>query len=94
MKPVLYFTIGISASGKTRFANYIKDLLEATNINADDIRLKLTGDISNQSRNKEVFDIVNKEIEQQNSAGNNVIVSNTNLQISRLKEYRNRFEKP
>ena len=92
MKPVLYFTVGISSSGKTKFANYIKELIDAVNINADDIRLRLTGDISNQSRNKEVFETMNKEIEQQISAGNNVIVSNTNLQIGKLKEYREHFK--
>lgn len=52
--------IGISGSGKSTFYNeYFKDYKL---ICPDQIRLQLTGDISNQTKNGEVFNIANQMI--------------------------------
>ena len=53
--------IGISGSGKsTLYDNYFKDYQL---ICTDQIRLELTGNISDQSKNSEVFGIVNERID-------------------------------
>lgn len=53
-KKTLYFTIGISGSGKSTYLNkhFSKDII----VNPDNIRRKLTGDVSNQSMNTAVWE--------------------------------------
>lgn len=60
MKPTLYMTIGISGSGKSTYLN--KNFKKSNIVSPDEIRKQLTGDISNQTRNKEVFEIAFKNI--------------------------------
>jgi len=60
MKPTLYMTIGISGSGKSTYLN--KKFDKANIISPDEIRKRLTGNVSDQSRNKEVFEITFNEM--------------------------------
>lgn len=53
-KKKLYFAIGISGSGKSTYlsSHFKKNVI----VNPDDIRRKLTGDVSNQSMNNAVWE--------------------------------------
>ena len=86
MPATLYITVGISGSGKSKFTQFVKDSLQAVEVNADNIRSEM-GDINNQTRNKEVFERVNKEINENLVAGKNVILSNTNLHYFAFEDY-------
>ena len=85
----LYLTVGISGSGKSAFTSKTKELLNAVEVNADNIR-KEFGDISDQSKNKEVFEKVDILIDE-NLKKSNVILSNTNLHYSIIKKYAEKY---
>ena len=90
MAPTLYLTCGISGSGKSRYTNYLKDALQAFEVNADNIR-KEFGDISDQTRNEEVFREQDKRVNQYLAGGMNVIISNTNLHHYTIADYAKRY---
>ncbi len=59
----LYVLIGIPGSGKSTWTNKLltgKHPTEVEVINMDDIRMRLTGNASDQSRNKDVFLTANR----------------------------------
>jgi len=87
---VLYTTTGIAGCGKSSFTNYIKEVINAVEVNADNIRAEF-GDINDQSKNKEVFEEVDKRIVQHLAGGHNVILSNTNLYYFSLVNYAKKF---
>lgn len=86
MAPILMLTVGISGSGKSKFTNFIKASLGAQEVNADNIRAQL-GDVSDQSKNKKVFEIVDSETNKFLAGGYNVIISNTNLHYFSMEDY-------
>lgn len=69
--------IGISGSGKSRL--YKTEYSDIVKICPDDIRLELTGDISDQSKNKEVFKIVDDRIAECVSNNTDFYLDATNL---------------
>jgi len=81
----LILTVGISGSGKSKYVNTLnKD--EYTIVSPDNIRYFITGDISNQTKNKEVFEIVNESIILALNAGiKNVVLDATNLKSTERK---------
>jgi predicted kinase len=86
MASILTLTCGISGSGKSKFASFIRGALNARELNADNIRKEL-GDVSDQSRNEEVFRRLNAQINMYLAGGYNVIVSNTNLRFGSIVDY-------
>lgn len=86
----LYLTSGISCSGKSKFANYIKEALQAKEVNADNIRAEF-GDISDQSNNEKVFKRVDEDIVKYLAGGYSVILSNTNLHYFSMVNYAKKF---
>ena len=84
--------IGISGSGKSkilrnRFINDYEVL-----VCPDDIRLKLTGNISDQSRNKEVFEIVDLLIDGAVKQDKNVFLDATNVNTKNRKKLVNKYK--
>jgi predicted kinase len=86
MKAIL--TVGISASGKTTWAEqYIKDNQGWVNINRDDLRFELyTNGERNwskyhfkKSREQKITDMVNRKIVDRALKSDNIIISDTNL---------------
>lgn len=78
--------IGISGCGKTTFGNILKK--ENPNlviVCPDDIRKELTGDISDQSQNKKVWNICYSKIIRNLQDGKDVYLSATNLSKDGLK---------
>ncbi len=74
----LVILVGVSGSGKSTLAKkaFGEDSLI---ISSDEIREELSGDASNQSVNKETFDIFYKRIEEGMKAKRQVIADATNL---------------
>lgn len=81
-KPLsLSVMVGISGSGKSTYINRIKKDNELV-ISPDEIRKELTGNISDQSKNAEVFNIANKRLKESKS---DTYFDATNLSMKSLK---------
>lgn len=76
---ILYYLVGIPASGKTTWAKNIKDDIDAIHISSDDLRVELYGDVNNQEHNSELFQIMNKRTKELLKIGHNVIYDATNI---------------
>jgi len=74
----LILPIGISGSGKSTWINSL-DKDKYTIISPDEIRKELTGDVSDNSRNLEIFKIVDDRILEALKKGDKVILDATNL---------------
>lgn len=82
---MVYVTIGISGSGKTTYGKYY----EGPNCKVvcmDDIRKELTGNISDQSKNAEVFTEAMDQISDAIFCGKDVYHSATNLKLYGIKD--------
>lgn len=82
--PVIYMSVGISGSGKSKFADFMKWPLQAFEINADNIR-KEFGDVSDQEKNDMVWKKVDRLTTAHLAAGDSVFLSNTNLHWKGIK---------
>ena len=78
-------TIGISGSGKSTWVNSHKDKYEV--VCPDDIRRELTGNISDQSKNKEVWKEAYTRIEKLITQGKNVILDSTMVNTKSRREF-------
>lgn len=85
----LIVSIGISGSGKTTFGNKLEN---TTVICPDDIRKELTGNISDQSRNVEVWRLAYDRLRKSLENGENVYFSATTLTSKNLKALLNVVE--
>lgn len=83
----LYIPIGISGSGKTTYGNK----LNVPVVCPDDIRKELTGDISNQSKNAEVFLVYKDRLSKLASKGKDAFTSMTHLRFSYIKNTINSY---
>jgi len=72
----LVLPIGISGSGKSTWINTIPNKIV---VSPDEIRKELTGNISDQSRNKEVFEIAKQRAANYLKQGNLVVFDATNV---------------
>lgn len=80
MTAALHITVGIPASGKSRFAQ--QELEEGhvdLVLSTDQIRLELTGDMTSMERNVDVFLLLHERINDNLRAGKQVLVDATNL---------------
>lgn len=75
--PSLYITVGIPGCGKSTWIDTY--LPEISVVSSDAIREELTGDITDQSRNSEVFERFHQYIEINLSHGESVAVDSTAL---------------
>ena len=71
--------VGISGSGKSTFAGGLETSLSAKVVSTDDIRLEITGDATDQTRNGEVFGIARKRIDDLLAQGKNAVIDATSL---------------
>lgn len=78
----LYILIGLSASGKSTYAQ--TTLENCTYISSDKIREELSF-YEDQSRNNEVFQILHKRVDKALSNGEDVVVDATNITIKSRK---------
>ena len=81
-----YMACGISGSGKSTFGNTLKsEIKDLFIVCPDDIRKELTGNISDQSKNEEVWQETYRLIREHLRNGENVYLSATNLNRSGIK---------
>ena len=79
-KPKFIITVGISGSGKSTWINrYISEHPDTIVVSPDDIRRELTGSISDQSKNNEVFPLAFDRTIKALNSGKNVIFDATNI---------------
>ncbi|MCS7316940.1 MAG: AAA family ATPase, partial [Candidatus Dojkabacteria bacterium] len=94
-KSGLVLPIGISGSGKSTWINSIPN---KTVISLDEIRKELTGDISDQSKNREVVEIAKDRLVEALSKGGLVIFDatnvNTKLRNDLIRELESRLGRP
>jgi predicted kinase len=71
--------LGISGSGKSTWAKkFLQDNPQCIYINADKMRLTITGDESNQDKNYQVFQTLEHMASYLMSLGKDLIIDNTN----------------
>lgn len=75
MSPKLYIPIGIPGSGKS---TWCREHLRAITVSTDAIREQM-GDVSDQSRNDEVFRLYHEKIQDRLTKGYSVVADATNL---------------
>ena len=61
-KPKLFLMVGLSASGKSTIAKGLAEDYKAVIVSSDAIREEICGNVSDQSKNEEVFKIFHKRI--------------------------------
>lgn len=79
----LYITVGPPGSGKSTWVKRNYSLLPV--ISSDAIRLELCGDVNDQSKNVEVFDLAHQRIEDYLKRGKKVVFDATNLSFTERK---------
>ena len=86
----LILPIGISGSGKSYIYN--KDYKDCIQVSPDLIREELTGDISNQSKNKEVFKLAFERVDEYLNKGQNVFFDATNVNKGQRKNFTDKYK--
>ena len=91
MAGCLYITVGISGSGKSRFAEFFCKATDVIELNADNYRKELGKGVNDQDINKVVFTEIDKAIVKYLAGGYSICVSNTNLHVGKIKELAEKF---
>ena len=91
MAGCLYITVGISGSGKSRFADFFCKATDVIELNADNYRKELGKGVNDQDINKVVFTEIDKAIVKYLAGGYSVFISNTNLHAGKIKELAEKF---
>lgn len=78
--------IGIPGSGKTTILKKVANDYGYSYICPDDIRLELTGDINDQSKNKEVWEESYRRLEKNLKEGKTVVFDATFAKVSTREE--------
>ena len=85
----LILPIGISGSGKSYIYN--KDYKDCVQVSPDLIREELTGDISNQTKNKEVFKLAFERVDEYLNEGQDVFFDATNVNKDQRKNFTDKY---
>jgi predicted kinase len=85
----LILPIGISGSGKSYIYN--KDYKDCVQVSPDLIREELTGDISNQTKNKEVFKLAFERVDEYLNKGQDVFFDATNVNKEQRKNFTDKY---
>ena len=87
IKPILYYLVGLPASGKTTWAEQNKKDNSIIHISSDNIREELYGDVNNQDHNNEVFQYMDKKTKELLRQGKDVIYDATNINSKRRNNF-------
>jgi predicted kinase len=85
----LVLPIGISGSGKSYIYN--RDYKDYVQVSPDLIREELTGSISDQSKNKEVFKLAFERVDEYLNKGQNVFFDATNVNKTQRKNFTDKY---
>lgn len=88
-RPSIMILVGISGCGKSTWCKYIAN--NAVILSMDAIR-KSFGNVSDQSRNKEVASIFDTLLDDEIKMCHNIIIDNTNLNIKHIDNIVNRVK--
>lgn len=78
----IYFTVGISGSGKSTYLN--KHFRKEVIVSSDQLRISLTGDVNNQEQNNRVFKELEKKAIEILDIYGMVVVDATNLSMRNI----------
>ena len=85
MPPSLIVLRGVPGSGKSHFAHKLAAAFAATYLSTDAIRAELSGSEGDQSRNREVFPLLDARVAAALRAGDSVVVDATNTDPGRMR---------
>lgn len=95
MKPILAVMVGVSGSGKSRYANGLKTSLSIESdvctemVETDAIRLELTGNAEDQSQNGRVFTVAKARVADILGKDKNVIIDATSVSVKDRRDWVN-----
>ncbi len=92
-KPKLFLMVGLSASGKSTIAKGLAEDYKAVTVSSDVIREEICGNVSDQSKNEEVFKIFHKRIRKYLYEKRNVIADATNITMKSRRAIINNVKK-
>jgi protein phosphatase len=85
----LFLMVGISGSGKSVFGTKLASALKISRVSSDDIRGELcNGDMTDQSKNYQVFQTVYERTRKALLENGKVVVDATNKSVKERKEFR------
>jgi len=87
-KPILILTIGIPGSGKSTWARQYSEKTGYVRVCPDDIRKEITGEVSNISRDSEVWAIAKERVNKLLDEGTNVIFDSTMMNSKTLTTFK------
>lgn len=92
-KPKLFLMVGLSASGKSAIAKGLAEDYKAVIVSSDVIREEICGNVSDQSKNEEVFKIFHKRVRKYLHEKRNVIADATNITMKSRRAIINNVKK-
>ena len=92
-KPILFFLVGLPASGKTQQAHILKERFNAAIHSSDEIRSELFNNVSNQQENGLVFETLHKRVIHDLQSGKNAVFDATNISYKRRIHFLNKIAK-
>lgn len=89
MKPVLFYLVGLPASGKSTFAKSLVDnsFYPTRLFSSDALRQELWGDESIQGNNQQLFAELNRRVKECLKEGNDAIYDATNIDFKKRKAF-------
>lgn len=83
MKPMFMMMVGLPYSGKSCYAEKLKEEFNAVVHSSDAIREEILRDVQDQNNNGKVFDVLHRRVIEDLSNGRNVIYDATNINYKR-----------
>lgn len=91
MTPKIFLTVGVSGSGKSHFAKKFCQDNDVVELNLDNFRKLISGDISNQDVTFEAIKERDRELGYHLQLGHSVMLSDTNLHARNINSIAKRF---
>lgn len=91
MTPKIYATVGVSGSGKSHFAKKFCQANDVVELNLDNFRKLISGDISNQDVTFEAIKERDRELGYHLQLGRSVMLSDTNLHARNINSIAKKY---
>ena len=91
MTPKIYATVGVSGSGKSHFAKKFCQANDVVELNLDNFRKLISGDISNQDVTFEAIKERDKQLEHHLQLNHSVMLSDTNLHARNINSIAKKY---
>lgn len=92
-KPKFVMLVGLVASGKSTYAKYLAEDIDATVFSSDALREEMFGDVNCQDKNSELFQELHRRIKECLKSGKSAIMDCTNLSSKRRRAFLNELTK-